>query len=377
MKQRRWWIGAIVLGTILLLTLFLAPSAKNTRGSTYGRGPDGYGAWYQFMQQQGKPGQRWQRPLADLNRTVQSKSSGKSRTLLQIYAGTVEDALSYSSDLSKAQQAWVEQGNTLVVLGAVAPVTPADFKLEQPHPAGAIHIETTRRLPLDPASSQNEDTPVLSDRSGAIVWQRKMGKGKVILAVTPFLAANAYQDAPGNFPFLAQLVTQTDDRWLVDEYLHGFKDRNVITKEVAGNWLTYLLRTPLLLVLIQGVVLLALLIWAENRRFGAPQRLHAPVVDNSTAYMQALAGVLQKAESSDFILETVGKEEQLQLQRKLGLGSTTLLTPDALLAAWREQTGLSTAEVETFLRGQARGQHLKDTEVKAWLENLQHLRSQI
>jgi Domain of unknown function (DUF4350) len=377
MKQRRWWIGAIVLGTILLLTLFLAPSAKNTRGSTYGRGPDGYGAWYQFMQQQGKPGQRWQRPLADLNRIVQSKSSGKSRTLLQIYAGTVEDALSYSSDLSKAQQAWVEQGNTLVMLGAKAPVTSADFKTEQPHPAGAVHIATTQRLLLDLVSSRDEATPVLSDRSGAIVWQRKMGKGKVILAVTPFLAANAYQDAPGNFSFLAQLVTQTGDRWLVDEYLHGFKDRNVITKEVAGNWLTYVLRTPLLLVLIQGVVLLALLTWAENRRFGAPQRLHAPVVDNSTAYMQALAGVLQKAESSDFILETVGKEEQLQLQRKLGLGSTILLTPDALLAAWREQTGLSTAEVETFLRGQARGQHLKDTEVKAWLENLQHLRSQI
>jgi hypothetical protein len=141
--------------------------------------------------------------------------------------------------------------------------------------------------------------------------------------------------------------------------------------------LAYLLRTPLLLVLIQGVVLLTLLIWAENRRFGSPQRLHTPVVDNSTAYTQALAGVLQKAESSDFILETVGKEEQLQLQRKLGLGATVLLTPDALLAAWREQTELSTAEVETFLRGQARGQHLKDAEVKAWLENLQHLRSQI
>jgi hypothetical protein len=227
MKQRRWWIGAIVLGTMILLTFFLAPSAKNTRGSTYGRGPDGYGAWYQFMQQQGKSGQQWQRPLADLNRTIQSKSPGKSRTLLQIYAGTVEDELSYSSDLSKAQQAWVGQGNTLVLLGAAAPVTSADFKTEQPHPAGAIHIETTQRLPLDPASSQNEDTPVLSDRSGAIVWQRKMGKGKVILAVTPFLAANAYQDAPGNFPFLAQLVTQTGDRWLVDEYLHGFKDRNV------------------------------------------------------------------------------------------------------------------------------------------------------
>lgn len=377
MKQRRWWIGAIVLGTIILLTLFLAPSAKNTRGSTYGRGPDGYGAWFQFMQQQGKPGQRWQRPLADLDRVSQAKAVGKARTLLQIYAGSVEDEWSYSSNLSSAQQAWVDQGNTLVVLGATAPVTAAEFKTEQPHPAGAIQIETTRRLPLTADLLQSENTPILDDPSGAIVWQRTMGKGKVILAVTPFLAANAYQDASGNFPFLAQLVTQTGDRWLVDEYLHGFKERDVITREAAGNWFAYLIKTPLLLIIIQGVVLLALLIWAKNRRFGPPQRLHMPVVDNSTAYIQALAGVLQKAKSSEFILETVGKEEQLQLQRKLGLGATLLVEPDILLAAWTEQTGNSTAELQDFLRRQGREQHLNDADVAAWLENLQHLRNRV
>jgi hypothetical protein len=373
MKQRRWWITALVGGTIILLTLFAATTGKNTSGSTYGRSPDGYGAWYQYMQQQGTPGQRWQRPLSELTRSATNNQS-KPRTLLQIYAGVEEQVLDGEKlTFRKEQETWIQQGNTLVILGIDTPVTTANFKTEHPSPTGNIKIETTQRLP--PPLMGKEQEPLLSDRYGTIIWQQSLGKGNIILAVTPYLGANAYQNTP-NFPFLAQLVTQTGGQWWVDEYLHGFKDRDVVTKETAGSWLAYLAKTPLLFFFLQSVILLTLLIWSGNRRFGLPQRLDNSVEDNSTAYIQALASVLQKAKSSEFVMETLGREEQVQLQRRLGLGSTPL-EPETLLAVWTEQTGHSSVELQQFLQGFSHHQRLNDFSLAAWLENLQKIRSQV
>jgi hypothetical protein len=52
--------------------------------------------------------------------------------------------------------------------------------------------------------------------------------------------------------------------------------------------------------LIQGTIILLVAIFAGWNRFGQPVTLSAPQVDNSEAYIQALAGVLQKANSTDF-----------------------------------------------------------------------------
>lgn len=60
-------IGGIVIAVIILLTLIAAPSSsKLNSGSTYSRAPDGYGAWYSFMQERGTKIERWQRPSKDL-----------------------------------------------------------------------------------------------------------------------------------------------------------------------------------------------------------------------------------------------------------------------------------------------------------------------
>ena len=68
-NQRVAWLGAIVLAVIILLTTIAAPNTKITSGSTYSRAPDGYGAWYAFMQDQNISIQRWQKPFSDLPTT--------------------------------------------------------------------------------------------------------------------------------------------------------------------------------------------------------------------------------------------------------------------------------------------------------------------
>lgn len=343
-------LGAIALAVIILLSLITAPSSNTiTSGSTYSRGADGYGAWYAFMQQQGISIQRWQKPAGDI--TAQKSPV----TLLQVYSTW------RSPTLDRQEREWVEQGNNLVILGVRHQVTAANFTTMQKSPFGEVKIDTRRRY------QQADQTEVdLGDRFGAVVWVEKHGQGKVIYSTTPYLAANAYQDYLSNFKYLANLVRHKNNPIFVDEYIHGYKDSDVREKEGKGDLLSYLTKTPIMPALFQAGVLLLVLIWAQNRRFGKAVALDTPGVDNSEAYIQALAGVLQKAQSTDFVVEMVGKEEQIQLQKALGLG-TVLLEPEALINTWVEKTGANPAELNAVFKVRLRKKPMSEQDLLSWL----------
>lgn len=393
-KNRLWLLGAIAITAITIVTLFFAPANnKVNSGSTYNRAPDGYGAWYAFMSKRGTEVQRWQKPFEDFAKNQDAKPPS---TLLRIYSKLIPEAV------SETEKKWVEQGNTLVKLGVRAPVTPAPFSSLHPASAGEIKIDTGRRYPSDKKQ-------VLDDQFGAIVWKEPVGKGTVYFASTSHLAANAYQDFPGNYEFLAGLVTQLEggeqeiegaeqalavkliqnsrdsqsqgtskilnNVW-VDEYIHGYKDSEVIEREYQGNLFTYLAKTPLFPVLIQGTIILLVAIFAGWNRFGQPVTLSAPQVDNSEAYIQALAGVLQKANSTDFAVEIIGKEEQLQLQKALLLGQASLES-ETLTNAWVEQTGRKAAELSELLPSPSHKRRISDADLLAWLGKWQQIRQHL
>lgn len=366
-SNRRFWLfGAIAIGTLILLTLLAAPANnKLSSGSTYTRAPNGYGAWYAFMDERGTPVKRWQKPFENLtnNKTIKTPV-----TLLR-----VNSHLS-APDLYKDERDWVEKGNTLVILGIRQPATKAPFNTLHETAMGTVKINTARRN----LSAKEKE---LGDQFGSIVWQEKIGKGRTIFATTPDLAANAYQDFRGNYEFLAQLVTQSTEEenssipnfvW-VDEYLHGYRDTATTKRKPEQDLFSYLGKTPVLPALIQVAILLLVAIWAGNRRFGKAETLPTPIVNNSEAYIQALAAVLQKAESSEFVLEVVGKEEQAQLQKSLFLGQEQL-DPQSLVNAWVQQTGRSAAELEQVLQIQAQKARIRETQLLSWLGKWQQIR---
>jgi hypothetical protein len=107
--------------------------------------------------------------------------------------------------------------------------------------------------------------------------------------------------------------------------------------------------------------------------------LTTPKVNNSEAYMQAIAAVLEKADCADFLVETIGKAEQIKLQKSLGLGSN-LVAPELLLQAWTERTGRPKGELAKLLQQQAlvtKNQHqsLKPPTLLALLEKWRQLSS--
>ncbi|MBD2778366.1 DUF4350 domain-containing protein [Iningainema tapete] len=356
-RSKRLWVGGIALFVIILLTLLAAPSSsKINSGSTYNRAPDGYGAWYAFMQKQGVAVARWQKPFPELY--VQKRPI----TLLQVNSYTT------AFQLDSQEQKWIEKGNNLVILGVYEQVTAAEFSTMQKSLVGDIKIDTTRRRTIATGEKAS-----LSDRFGAIVWEKQYGKGKVVFSTTPHLAANAYQNNISNFQYLADLVKEKGKTLLVDEYIHGYKDNSVKQSEREGNLLSYLAKTPLFPALLQLSILLLTLIWALNRRFEKPVALKTPIIDNSEAYILALAGVLQKAESRDFVIEMVGKEEQKQLQKALLLGQEPL-DNQTIINAWIQQTGNSATELEAVLNLQSQKHRISEKDLINWLQQWQTLR---
>jgi hypothetical protein len=397
MVTRNRWVLIGAIGIVVLLILLLAPwSGGGQQGSTYSRAPGGYGAWYASMQGQGAEIQRWQKPLGELFQT------DSPRTLLQIPG---RNGWQNFPDLE-----WVNDGNVVVLLGIEperlgfntrSTITNAPFTSVIPSPNGDVTIQTHRRFPIfdrlpnptpnptpSPTSIQHipADSParaaqsMLSDAYGAIVQAWSYGEGQIIFVVTPHLAANAYQDAPGNFSFLAQLVQEPGNPIWVDEYLHGYKDTEAIAGATSQSLIRYLAQTPILIVAVQALVVLLVLIWGFNQRFGAAVKLTEPAIDNSKAYIQALAAVLRKANCSEFVVSTIARAEQIQIQRSLGLGAD-LLPPDRVMQAWTQQAGQSSLNLNTdlnidlkdVLHSASKPDRLNEPALLRWLEKLKRI----
>ena len=347
MNKKKWWLGAIAL--IFLSLLFILISTPNQQrlqdGSTYSRQPSGYGAWYAAMEQQGAKIQRWQKPVTDLIKNAPiPKQTGM--TLLQIYPQPTGNIV-----LEQTERAWLALGNKLVVLGVAQPVTKAEFSTTHPTAAGLVAIQSSRRRVASSPKIQPEEEVILGDRYGAIIWQSQIGKGQLILITTPYLGANAYQKSPGNFKLLSQLVDQKNQIY-IDEHLHGYRDQEEIAKAGVGNWIAYLERTPVLVVVLQMGVIFLVFLWGYNQRLGAVVPLVTPAINNSEEYIKAIAAVLERANCPDFLVSTIGKAEQLKLQKSLGLGNTPV-APETLLAVWQERTGKPAKKLAEIFQQQA------------------------
>lgn len=356
LSWRNPWLRrvAIALIALIVLTLFLAPNTQRGSGSTFSRAPDGYGAWYAYMADRGTPLHQWQRPLSSLLEQPEGET-----TLVRIFSPPTFTGLTLD------ESNWLALGNRLVVLGLKSPATAAPFTTFLQTSTGQVRVDTTRRL--TPAES---DEVLLEDEFGAIALRSPIKEGDVIWINYPYFAANAYQNNEANYQFLADLVALPDHTLWVDEYLHGYQEEELIDEEFQSSWGIYLANTTLLPVAVQASVLILILLWASNQRFGAPVPLKSLEVNNSRAYIEALASVLHKAGSSEFVVDLIGQEEQLQIQRALGLG-TTLVEPQELLEAWVNQTQRPAKELEQVLRPYWKKRRLNEPELIQWIQNIQ------
>lgn len=357
-------VGLVAGLLLFLILLLLAPATgQKISGSTYNRAPEGYLGWYAYMESQGTPVQRWRRPLDELLEQADAAPT----TLLRVYPGIVDVYTAW--DTTWLEQ-WLGAGNTFIALGLNQNITEAPFTTRQASDFGEVMVKTRRRrsLPL------NSDRTLLGDEFGAIAWRQDTPtNGTFILALTPHLAANAYLNEPGNFPFLAHLATQAGGPIWIDEYLHGFKDADVIVEETVNSWSAYLVRTPVKIALVQAAILLGIVLLAQNRRLGNRISVTPPPIDNSQAYIDALAAVLLKAKSIPFLVDMITKAERSRLQRALGFHAAHI-DDEVLRDAWVDQTGKSSDLLTPLLKPPVRSAGISDQALEQWLAKLRTLR---
>ncbi|TVQ07674.1 MAG: DUF4350 domain-containing protein [Leptolyngbya sp. DLM2.Bin27] len=383
LNRRASTLGLLALALLLGLLVLVAPAAsRRDSGSTWHRGPAGYSAWYESLEQQGIAVQRWQRPWRDLLERLENDEETLT-TLVQASPTQTETLLAVLPAFVDQQDLpallpwvpeWLEAGHRLVVLGVKTPVTAAPFSQTLTSEAGPVQIDTRRRYPAGGSGGDRSRGTDLADDYGAVVWRQTIDSGQFVVAATPHLAANAYQDQPGNFALLTELVTRQGGRLWVDEYLHGYRDQAAIAAEGGGSWIDYLARTPLGVVVAQAIAVTLLALVALNRRLGQRRSLQPPTIDNSRAYIQALAGVLHKAGSHDFVVETLGQAERLELQKALGLGGRTAVPIEQLQAAWNQQSSRPDVDLAAIFNPPA---PQGESQLRTWLKQLQSLHSPI
>jgi Domain of unknown function (DUF4350) len=383
--KQYWQLGLLAVVAIVLLTVISAIGGDGRQvGSSYSLAANGYNAWYQQVLDRGVKIQRWQKSFTQLT-AVPTYQAGT--TLLQVQPKLEK------FEITNQQQQWVRQGNTLIILGVDAPATETNFKTDLASAQGKIRIETTRRFSPNITTKELEQNVLkevlLSDRSGSVITQFNLDQGRIIIATTPYLAANSYQDFRPNYQLLTEFVTQDRQQILVDEYIHGYIDRerkSVIDPQTGkvkteegntGDALNYLASTPLIVVLINFGLGLLVLIWQQNRRFGKVVIPKLPEVDNGEAYIQALGGVLRQANSSEFVLQQIGKAEQLTWQQKLGLGKERLVDAQLLITAWEQQTQLPTTDLRFVLQLTAGEQRVSAKELTLWLAKVREIDRQL
>jgi hypothetical protein len=378
---RQYW--QMILTAVVIIVLITVVNAMGggdrLKGSSYSLEPQGYGAWYQQMVDKGVAIERWRKPA---NKVFDKYPSGT--TLLQVNSGLE------NFTLDPPDKKWIEDGNTLVVLGADASSNDIEFSQNLTSPQGQVKIETTRRFRVTDSTSSYFNLPIVptsivSDDHGAVVWQSLIGKGKLILATTPYLAANAYQDSTANYELLTAL-TGNQQRIVVDEYLHGYREPRKSGDPLnpddpqhpdseGDGLMSYFAKTPFFVAFVNICLVLGILVWQQNRRFGAVIIPQPPQVDNSVAYIQALGGILRQAQSSEFVLQNVGKAEQLKLQQLLGLGNKQLVDRQTLVDAWLVQTKLPAADLPVIL--QLAPGTFTEAELQQWLSKIQAMRDQL
>jgi Domain of unknown function (DUF4350) len=382
-----WRFGLIAAIAIVLITFISATSGDiRQAGSSYSNAANGYSTWYRMMSDRGIKIDRWQKPFAQLVRNYDRDVSGI--TLVQVNPQLEK------LQLSNLQKKWMSAGNTLIVLGVSAPAWDIPFRSDLESPQGKVKIETTRRFRADlveiglPLKSLGES--FVKDSGGSAISGFTVGEGFLFIATTPHLAANAYQDSRPNYELLAELVTRERGQVWVDEYIHGYIDRQRKSatknkngeavsddRETDGDAFAYLANTPLSIVFLNILLGTLVAIWQQNRRFGKIIIPKLPEVDNGEAYIQALSGVLRQANSSEFVLQNIGRAEQLAWQQKLGLGKARLVEPQTLITAWENQTKLPTEDLRFVLQLTTTARRLTPTELTTWLTKVRAIDRQL
>jgi Domain of unknown function (DUF4350) len=167
--------------------------------------------------------------------------------------------------------------------------------------------------------SETLESPVihLGDKEGAILADFNYGIGRVVFLSDPFVIANNGIARGANLTLALNLInslSKDKDNIFFDEYHHGYQSR-------INPLVNYFRGTPMVWLLFQGTILCLLIVYTYGRRFARP--LPLPQIDRNSPleFVSSMANLLQVARARDLALENIYPRFRSQLCRRLGISS--------------------------------------------------------
>ena len=303
--RRLWWAvpaGGFLL--LVLLTVLFGGREPPKPKSSYDAGEQGFRAAYLLLEDLGYPAVRARRLTGATVRWALFPDPARRE------AGLLDD--------------WVKDGGVLVL---------ADPKGEFSADLG-MNLRTEHRGEEggeEPAAGP--DVTRLAGGAARVSWPGHAGRvwaeaggepfvtvyphgrGEVWLLNRPGFLTNRLLPKADNAVLLCRLAEATL-RWrpgelAFDEYFHGMRDRPGIV--------ALLLTPPALWVTLEGVLLLALLLWHHGPRFGGVRPPPPPSRRSAEEFLDAMAALLGRKEDYADAYRTARDELRADLEQELGL----------------------------------------------------------
>ncbi|MBE7559817.1 DUF4350 domain-containing protein [bacterium] len=314
MRERT--LGLVALAIIVLVVLLttwlqehqLRRTAYAPEPSTFNASPPGLKAFYSYLEETGRPVERWTRPLRDLPPSPRS---------LSVVVLTTPSKSSPTESDGDTLAAWIAAGGTLIyLLDFSFPFGPSSLDLQH-----RLNLEiqsrslTMFRLSRVPITSASPTLPypilegvrslstqdsvnltrvaetavtLFADETGPAVLYRPLGQGQIYLARSSASMSNRAIGRGDNLAFWQRVIDQHRGagRTAFVEYYHGHAEARA-----PSLWG----RADVHLAALQVGLLSVVYLLAVGGRFGGRRRLLDQTRRSSLEYLESMADLYQRA----------------------------------------------------------------------------------
>jgi hypothetical protein len=277
--------------------------------------------------------------IAEPRRNGQSEDA--IRTLLQ--ASTILLVLpKWTGQPSEQRAGWLREVVERPALDAQWALNLVAPKGEVVREKGALQW-TTNTLRLTPAVDQPTQLmrgeglrPIIGAKEGMLVGEISERNRKIWVLADPDVIANHGLAHEGNAALALALIKSlrgADGKVVFDETVHGF-----VVRPVSPFLLLF--RFPFVVATVQGLIAVALLLWATLGRFGAPQTAPPPLSAGREGLLANMAKLVEFTGHQDVMVKRYVQETVRDV-------ALTLHAPRELsgggLVAWLQRVGLARA----------------------------------
>jgi len=174
--------------------------------------------------------------------------------------------------------------------------------------------------------------PVIASEKGMLVGELVERNRRVLVLSDPDVIGNHGLAREGNAALAVALIKRlrgSTGTVVFDETIHGYT-------AAAENPFSLLFRFPFVIATVQGLVAVALLLWATLARFGAPQSMPPPLSAGRAGLLQNMAKLIEFTGHQQVMVRRYVEETLRHVARQLH--APRALAGDALVA-WLKRVG--------------------------------------